>query len=85
MIRAFAVLALLAIATPALAVDPTPVKTPTVSDPNKIRCKRETPIGSLVATQKECHTEAEWHQIAEQARANTQTMQSAASAGGAGH
>ena len=83
MIRTVAVLALLAIATPSLAADP--VKVPATSDPNKVRCKRESVTGSLAGSKKECHTEAEWHELAAQARSDTLQMQTAASRGGTGN
>jgi len=83
MIRIVTAFALLAIATPALA-DPAP-QTATTPDPNKVRCKREVVTGSLIASKKVCHTEAEWKEVTEQARRDTQQMQSAASAGGGGH
>ncbi len=83
MIRTVSILALLAIATPALATDP--AKTAAVSDPNKVRCKRETVTGSLASSKKECHTEAEWHDLSLQARDDTARMQAAAARGGTGN
>ncbi|WP_298691240.1 hypothetical protein [uncultured Sphingomonas sp.] len=71
MIRILSAIALLSIATPALA--DSAVKAP--ADPNKVRCKRETVTGSLVASAKVCHTEAEWHEMAVRAREDTIRMQ----------
>lgn len=42
-----------------------------VAPADKIRCKRYTETGSLAHVTKECHTEKEWHDIAESARRNT--------------
>jgi len=77
MIRIATAFVLLAIATPALAADPDPAltKTATSSGPSKLRCKRAVVTGSLIETKKECHTEAEWHQITEQGRSTTLQLQ----------
>lgn len=34
----------------------------------KIICRREAPIGSIVKSKKTCHTRAEWDRIADAAR-----------------
>lgn len=48
-------------------------------DPNKVICKRETVIGSLVASKKVCRTRAEWQSARLGAQRDTQIIQ-----GGAG-
>ena len=54
---------------------------PAQPDPrDKVTCRRETPIGSLIPGKKTCHTRREWDQIAENARADVDTMRDRASA-----
>ena len=31
-----------------------------IEDPNKLTCKREVPVGSLIASRKVCLTKAQW-------------------------
>jgi hypothetical protein len=51
-----------ALSTPALAADPS--KAPTAEQPaankDKLICRREVPIGSLIASRKVCLTKAQW-------------------------
>jgi hypothetical protein len=47
-------------------------------DPNKVICKRETVIGSLVAARKVCRTRAEWLSARTDAQRDTQMMQGGA-------
>jgi hypothetical protein len=39
-------------------------------DPDKIRCRSYTETGSLAHVVRECHTNADWHLIAERHRQN---------------
>lgn len=69
---------------PATPASPTPSVIPvTKPDRGSERvCKRWAPIGSLVATHKECHSRAEWVAMAEQARATAQADASRRVTGG---
>jgi hypothetical protein len=40
----------------------------------KVRCKRYTETGSLAKTRKECHTEKEWRQLADNGRRGAQAL-----------
>jgi len=73
--RFIPVLALLALATPALAQE-TPV-VPTAAagkakkgedDPDKVICRNVGSTGSLLFSRSECHTRAEWRQLSEDTR-----------------
>lgn len=44
-------------------------------DPNKVICKRESAIGSLVASKKVCLTRAEWATRRADAQSDTRRMQ----------
>ena len=55
--RIIALLLAVAVATPALAD-----KANVGADKDKLICKRETPIGSLIASRKTCLTRAQWVQ-----------------------
>ncbi|KQN14133.1 MULTISPECIES: hypothetical protein [unclassified Sphingomonas] len=46
-------------------------------------CKRSAPSGSLIETRRECHTRAEWDQIAQAGRAAGQDMVERAARSGA--
>jgi len=50
---------------------PDPAAARTAQDQKPI-CKRWAPIGSLVPTKKECHTRAEWQQLADNGRDQAQ-------------
>ena len=52
-------LAALAVASSAFA-QVTPTSTPVNDGKDKLICKRETPIGSLIATRKMCLTKEQW-------------------------
>lgn len=41
----------------------------------KLICRREVPIGSLIARKKTCKTRAEWQQLADAARASAEYQQ----------
>jgi hypothetical protein len=81
MIRVAAALLLFAVVTPAIGAEA--AKPPV--DPNKVRCKREATTGSLVAGNKVCHTEGEWHELYVQAHNQTIQLQDSYTAGGSGH
>lgn len=57
--RIVPVLLAVAMVSPALAADPAK----TGADKDKMICKRETPIGSLIASRKRCMTKAQWAQV----------------------
>lgn len=40
----------------------------------KLICRREAPVGSLIASRKRCYTRAEWDQIADAARDTSTRM-----------
>lgn len=48
-----------AIVSPAVAAEPAKPG----DDKDKMVCKRETPIGSLIASRKRCMTKAQWTQM----------------------
>jgi hypothetical protein len=50
----------------------------------KVRCKRYTITGSLAQVRKECHTEAEWRQLAEANRSELRNMVNRGAAPGVG-
>jgi hypothetical protein len=55
----------------------TPTATPAVDpkkDPNKMICRREVEIGSLVKTRRTCHTRKEWSEMADAARRDAYTL-----------
>jgi hypothetical protein len=66
-----ALVATMLIAGAAAAQQPTTKATSAKAD--KQICKRDAPIGSMIPTRKECHTRAEWDQIARDNRANAQS------------
>lgn len=57
--RIAAILLIAALASPALAADAAKPG----ADKDKMVCKRETPIGSLIASRKRCMTKAQWAQV----------------------
>jgi hypothetical protein len=59
--RFTAILFAIAIATPAIAADATKPAEP-AADKDKMVCKREVPVGSLIASRKTCLTKAQWAQ-----------------------
>jgi predicted secreted protein len=60
---------LVLIAAAAAAAEP-PVSSPASSaEKDKLICKREVPVGSLIATRKMCLTKAEWQKRADQGNA----------------
>lgn len=69
--RIFALAVLAAVAIPAMAADKG--KAPG-ADKDKLICKREIPIGSLIATRKICLTHAQWEQRIEDGNRETRKM-----------
>lgn len=56
--RIAALLIVISLAPPALAAEkPVPVS---ASEKDKLICRRETPIGSLIASRKVCMTKEQW-------------------------
>ncbi|HEU4968625.1 hypothetical protein [Sphingomonas sp.] len=49
---------LIALSAPAIAAGPQ--KAADTKDDNRVICRREVPIGSLIATRKVCLTKAQW-------------------------
>lgn len=58
--RSVIILLALAVAAPGLAADNKPAAGKTGGTDNPVVCKREVPIGSLIATRKVCLTKTEW-------------------------
>lgn len=42
------------------SAQPAPAVAAEAEDPNKLVCRRETPVGSLIASRKVCLTKAQW-------------------------
>ena len=51
---------ILAVSTPAFAADTKPQAGKQGGSDNPVICKREVPIGSLIASRKTCLTKTEW-------------------------
>lgn len=51
-----------------------PISKPDKSDPNRMICRRETPIGSLIASRKTCMTAKEWQARAERGNDEARKM-----------
>ena len=56
----FALLACACVAAAAYAADPKPATQQPGADKEKLICRREVPIGSLIASRKMCLTKAQW-------------------------
>ncbi len=52
----------MAAAAPAIAADAKPADAKPAADKEKMICKREVPVGSLIASRKTCLTKAQWVQ-----------------------
>jgi hypothetical protein len=52
---------LIALSAPAIAAD---TKATTAQDGNRVICRREVPIGSLIASRKVCLTKVQWEERA---------------------
>ncbi|MDQ0836810.1 hypothetical protein [Sphingomonas faeni] len=78
-------LAFALVATPVVAQQPsakTAVTDKAPVKPERMICKRSAPAGSLIETRRDCHTRAEWGQIAQAARATGQDMVDRSATGG---
>ncbi len=73
-LSASTLLAPAAFADTAPTAAPVAAKDATAQAQPKLRCKRYTEIGSLAKVRKECHTDAEWQQLAAQGRENARNM-----------
>jgi hypothetical protein len=62
-----------AVAFPAPAASPN-ANQQVGADKDKLICKRETPIGSLIATRKVCLTKAQWERRIEDGNRETRKM-----------
>ena len=64
-----------AVAMPSLAATP-PVKeaTKAKADKERLICRREVPIGSLIASRKTCMTALQWQKLAEDSEAAAERM-----------
>lgn len=69
--RIAAILLSAAIITPAVAADN---KAKPGADKDKLICKREIPIGSLIASRKVCLTQAQWTQRIEDGNREARKM-----------
>lgn len=49
-----------AVSTPAAAVDSRPIPGKPGGSDNPVVCRREVPVGSLIASRKICMTKSEW-------------------------
>jgi predicted secreted protein len=67
--RILAILLAVGVAAPALADQPKPA-----ADKDKLICKREVPIGSLIASRKMCLTKAQWTQREEDGNRETRRL-----------
>ncbi len=54
-------------------------------DPNQVICKHEEETGTRLGGHKECHTRADWEQMARESERATTLMQSASGPGVVGH
>ena len=52
---------LIALGAPAFAAD---TKTASAKDDNRVICRREVPVGSLIASRKVCLTKSQWEERA---------------------
>ena len=62
MMRTAAFLLALAVAAPALSDTPKQAPAQPGADKDKLICRREVPIGSLIASRKMCLTKEQWRQ-----------------------
>lgn len=73
--RIAATLLILALSAPAIAADAKPVSGKLGGSDNPVVCKREVPVGSLIASRKICMTKTEWE--ARQVRGNEEARRQA--------
>ena len=74
-IRSMLVIALLALAAPALAAEPQPDAAAAQAERGKeIVCRKEKETGSLVKSKKTCHSRAQWAYIDDTNQQFSRTM-----------
>lgn len=72
---ALTLIAALSVATTAASAQTAPPSEQAAAAPEeKVRCKRYTETGSLAKVRKECHTDAEWQQLAIAGRESAKDM-----------
>ena len=64
----------LAMAAPALAQSAKPAAAQPGADKDKVICRREVPIGSLIATRKMCLTKEQWQKRADDGNAIARSL-----------
>ncbi len=69
-----ALLSAVVLASPVLAQSPHGPRKSS-DDPNKMICRKFPVTGSLTQTKRICHTRAQWKELGEAARRDTETMQ----------
>ena len=57
-----------------------PAKVGNVDPQDKVTCRREAPIGSLIPSKKTCHTRREWETLNANARRDVETLRDRSSA-----
>lgn len=75
--RASLLILAFAVATPSLSLAAKPAgkdATKVNADKEKLICRREVPIGSLIASRKTCMTALQWQKQAENAEAEAERM-----------
>lgn len=80
--RTFTLMLVLAVAAPAFAETTPPAKPG--ADKDALICRREVPIGSLIATRKICLTKTEWQKRTDDGNATARALVED-SAGACGH
>ena len=51
-----------------------PAKVASVDPQDKVTCRREAPIGSLIPSKKTCHTRREWETLNANGRRDVETL-----------
>ena len=72
--RASVMILALAISTPGLASSDTAAPAQPGAAKDKVICRREVPIGSLIATRKICLTKTEWQKRADDGNATARQL-----------
>jgi hypothetical protein len=65
---------LVLIAAPAAAAEQTIPASASSADKDKLVCKREVPVGSLIASRKMCLTKTEWQKRTDQGNATARAL-----------
>lgn len=71
---ALSLTALLLVGTVAVAQDPSPAGQKPVDDKEKLICKREVPVGSLIASRKMCLTKSQWRKRSDDGNATARSL-----------